>query len=70
VGLINSFINDPRTPNIAATILRCLKGTIDFDLFFPRQTNQNKEKNGVVLEACSDSDWCEDRREKTLLVIY
>lgn len=47
VGLISRFMNDPRVSHMAATkhILRYLKGTIDFGLFFPRETNQVERKN-------------------------
>jgi len=32
--------------------------------FFLEKTYQNEVKNEVVLEACSDSNWCEDKVER------
>jgi len=66
VGLINRFMNNPRLPHMAAAkhILRYLKGTLDLGLFFSRKTYQNQVKNGVVLEAWSDLDWCGDKVER------
>jgi len=62
VGLISRFMHDPRTPHMAAAkhILRYLKSTTDWGIFFPKADEQNE----VVLEAFSDSDWCGDKVER------
>jgi len=59
VGLISRFMHDPRTPHMAAAkhILRYLKGTTYWGIFFPKVNEQNE----VVLEAFSDSDWCGEK---------
>jgi len=48
VGLISRFMHDPRTPHMAAAkhILRYLKGTTDWGIFFPKADEQNE----IVLE--------------------
>jgi len=62
VGLISRFMHDPRTPHMAAAkhILRYLKGTTGWEIFFPKAD----EENEVVLEAFSDLDWCGDKVER------
>ena len=54
VGLINRFMHDPRTPHleVAKHILRYIKGTTDWEIFFQKADDQNR----VVLEAFPDLD--------------
>ncbi|XP_017423576.1 uncharacterized mitochondrial protein AtMg00810-like [Vigna angularis] len=62
VGLVSRFMSDLRhTHRITAKhILRYLKATTDFGLFFPKGYNSLNR----VLEAWSDSDWCGDQVER------
>ncbi|BAU01092.1 hypothetical protein VIGAN_11025000, partial [Vigna angularis var. angularis] len=62
VGLVSRFMSDPRQSHISTAkhILRYLKGTIEFGLYFPKKTDGI---NGV-LKAWSDSDWCGDQMDR------
>ena len=62
VGLISRFMHDPGTPHLAVAkhILRYLKGTTDWGIFFPKADDHN----GAMLEAFSESDWCGDKVER------
>ncbi|BAT76833.1 hypothetical protein VIGAN_01489400 [Vigna angularis var. angularis] len=62
VGLISRYMGDPRQSHlsVAKHILRYLKGTADYGLFYPKKHNEMNE----VLEAWSDSDWSGDQLDR------
>ncbi|WVY90763.1 hypothetical protein V8G54_036277 [Vigna mungo] len=62
VGLISRFMSDPRQSHLAAAkhVLRYLKGTADFGLFFPKKCDNVKR----ALEAWYDADWCGDKVDR------
>ncbi|WVZ24171.1 hypothetical protein V8G54_002715 [Vigna mungo] len=62
VGLISRYMGDPRESHLCAAkhILRYLKGTSDYGLFYEQKQN---EMIGV-LEAWSDSDWSGDQLDR------
>ncbi|WVY97014.1 hypothetical protein V8G54_029165 [Vigna mungo] len=61
-GLTSRFMGDPRQTHLSTAkhILRYLKGTIEYGLFYP------KRFEGITgnLEAWSDSDWCGDQTDR------
>ena len=62
VGLINRFMEKPKTPHFLAAkrIPRYVKGTLDLGILYPY--NQNNIK-GEVFDY-SDSDWCGDKDDR------
>ena len=58
VGLVNRYMNDPRTSHMATAkrILRYVKGTLDYGLLFSK-ANHNQ---GIRLIGFSDADWSGD----------
>ncbi|WVY99219.1 hypothetical protein V8G54_031370 [Vigna mungo] len=62
VGLVSRFMHDPRQSHMTAAkhILRYLKGTIDFGLYFPRKIDETTK----VLEAWCDADWSGDQDDR------
>uniref|UniRef100_A0A803N1Q0 Reverse transcriptase Ty1/copia-type domain-containing protein n=1 Tax=Chenopodium quinoa TaxID=63459 RepID=A0A803N1Q0_CHEQI len=52
VQQLSQFLSEPRAPHWSAAVhvLRYLKGTINFGLFYPANS-------GLSLEAFSDADW-------------
>ncbi|XP_014522462.1 uncharacterized protein LOC106778966 [Vigna radiata var. radiata] len=62
VVLLSRFINDPRQSHLATAkhILRYLKGTAGFGLFFPKKSDSIKE----ALEVWCDFDWCGDKVDR------
>ncbi|KAG6527641.1 hypothetical protein ZIOFF_009766 [Zingiber officinale] len=68
VGLVSRYMEDPTTTHlkIAKRILRYIKGTIDFGLFY-------STSNHFKLEGYSDSDWggdIDDRKSTTGFVFF
>ncbi|WVZ26295.1 hypothetical protein V8G54_004839 [Vigna mungo] len=68
--LVSRFMHDPRQSHMttAKHILRYLKGTIDFGLYFPRKIDETTE----VLEAWCDADWSgdQDDRKSTFRYVF
>ncbi|CAM8971397.1 unnamed protein product [Rhodiola kirilowii] len=69
VNFISQFMSQPRTPHLVAAkrILRYVKGTIDYGLYFTPQ------RHPVTIAAYSDADWAgclESRRSQSGYLIY
>lgn len=62
VGLVSMFMVKPKMSHFLAgkRIMRYIKGTIRYGLFFPINTDQKS----LVLCAFSDSDWCGDKVDR------
>ncbi|XP_014506257.1 uncharacterized protein LOC106766008 [Vigna radiata var. radiata] len=62
VGLVSRFMHDPRQSHIttAKHVVRYLKGTIDYGLYFPRKINETIG----VLEAWCNADWSGDQVDR------
>lgn len=61
-GIVTRFMNKPLKEHLWATkrILRYLKGTLNFGVWFPKDTNLGKAE----LTGFSYSDWCGDQVDR------
>ncbi|XP_058755078.1 secreted RxLR effector protein 161-like [Vicia villosa] len=62
VGMVSRFMQNPKVSYLTATnrILRYLKGTLDYVIFFPA-ANEGKE---CKLVDYTDSSWCSDAKDR------
>ncbi|GAU51495.1 hypothetical protein TSUD_413780, partial [Trifolium subterraneum] len=71
VGIVSRFMDKPKSSHLIAAkrILRYVKGTIDYGVFFPA----NDRKNECKLMGYTDSNWCgdvEDRKSTAGYIFY
>ncbi|XP_050918572.1 secreted RxLR effector protein 161-like [Lathyrus oleraceus] len=68
VGTMSRFMKKPKVSHLLGIkrILRCLKGTLDYDIFFPA-TDEGKE---CKLVGYIDSSWCGDAKDKKSITGY
>ncbi|GAU47720.1 hypothetical protein TSUD_285070 [Trifolium subterraneum] len=71
VGIVSRFMDKPKSSHLIAVkrILRYVKGTIDYGVFFPA----NDRKNECKLMGYTDSNWCgdvEDRKSTAGYIFY
>lgn len=62
VGMLSKFMNEPKRSHLLAAkrVLRYVKGTVNFGIWFPADTGRNKDE----LKGFSDSDWCGDKLDR------
>ena len=62
VGIISRFMSEPRVSHLLAAkrVIRYFKGTLQYDILFPKCLNENS----MELISYSNADWCGDRKDR------
>ena len=62
VGIISRFMSEPRVSHLLAAkrVMRYIKGTLQYDILFPKCLNESS----MELMAYYDADWCGDKQDK------
>ncbi|XP_050875835.1 secreted RxLR effector protein 161-like [Lathyrus oleraceus] len=68
VRLMRRYMSEPMVPHVKAArrILRYLKGSINYEILF-RRDSENKE---AIVTFYSDADWCGDKEDQRSIISY